>query len=50
MSQDGMVEVFGGSKTTVNSYLRQLEKMKLLYVYRLIKSYIYKLDDKLEEF
>ena len=34
MSQDGMVEVFGGSKTTVNSYLRQLEEMKLLYVYR----------------
>ena len=24
--------------------------IKLLYVYRLIKSYIYKLDDKLEEF
>ena len=34
MSQDGMVELFGGSKTTVNSYLRQLEEMKLLYVYR----------------
>ena len=34
MSQDGMVEIFGGSKTTVNSYLRQLEEMKLLYVYR----------------
>ena len=34
MSQDSMVEIFGGSKTTVNSYLRQLEEMKLLYVYR----------------
>ena len=34
MSQDGMIEIFGGSKITVNSYLRQLEKMKLLYVYR----------------
>ena len=34
MSQDGMVEIFGGSKRTVNDYLQQLEEMKLLYVYR----------------
>ena len=34
MSQDNMVEVFGGSKRTINDYLKQLEDMKLLYVYR----------------
>lgn len=34
MSQDNMIEVFGGSKRTINDYLKQLEDMKLLYVYR----------------
>lgn len=34
MSQDNMVEIFGGSKRTINDYLQQLEEMKLLYVYR----------------
>ena len=33
MSQDGMVEIFGGSKRTVNDYLQQLEEMKLLKKY-----------------
>lgn len=33
-SQDNMVESFGGGKSTVNDYLRQLEELKLLYVYR----------------
>ena len=34
MSQDGMVEIFGGSKRTINDYLQQLEEMQLLYVFR----------------
>ena len=34
MSQDTMVEIFGGSKRTINDYLQQLEEMKLLYVFR----------------
>lgn len=34
MSQDTMVEVFGGSKRTINDYLQQLEEMQLLYVFR----------------
>ena len=34
MSQDKMIEIFGGSKRTINDYLRQLEEMKLLYVFR----------------
>ena len=34
MSQDEMVSLWGASKRTVNDYLEQLEKMKLIYVYR----------------
>lgn len=34
MSQDSMVESFGGSKSTINDYFKQLEKLELLYVYR----------------
>ena len=34
MSQDAMIEVFGGSKRTINDYMQQLEEMKLLYIYR----------------
>lgn len=34
MSQDDMVASFGGSKSTINEYLRQLEKLQLIYVYR----------------
>lgn len=34
MSQDDMAALWGASKRTVNDYLEQLEKMKLIYVYR----------------
>lgn len=34
MSQDDMASLWGASKRTVNDYLEQLEKMKLIYVYR----------------
>lgn len=34
MSQDEMAAQWGSSKRTVNDYLEQLEKMKLIYVYR----------------
>lgn len=34
MSQDDMVELMSCSKRTINSYLEQLEKMELIYVYR----------------
>ncbi|RKI36303.1 hypothetical protein D7V86_25500 [bacterium D16-51] len=34
MPQDDMSELWGGSKRTVNDYLKQLENMKLIYVYR----------------
>ena len=34
MSQDDMASLWGVSKRTVNDYLEQLEKMKLIYVYR----------------
>lgn len=34
MSQDKMVEFFGGSKRTINDYLKLLEEIKLIYVYR----------------
>ena len=34
MSQDAMIEVFGGSKRTINDFMQQLEEMKLLYIYR----------------
>lgn len=34
MSQDEMVSLWGYGKETVNDYLDQLEKMKLIYVYR----------------
>lgn len=33
MSQDKMVECWGGSKRTVNDYLKQLSDMKLIYVH-----------------
>ena len=34
MSQECMIMFFGGSKSTLNEYIRQLEKLKLLYMYR----------------
>jgi hypothetical protein len=34
MSQDNMIKCFGGSKSTINDYLNQLENLQLLYVYR----------------
>lgn len=34
MPQDDMASLWGASKRTVNDYLEQLEKMKLIYVYR----------------
>lgn len=34
MSQDSMIMFFGGSKSTINDYIRQLEELKLLYMYR----------------
>lgn len=34
MSQDSMIMFFGGSKSTLNDYIRQLEELKLLYMYR----------------
>lgn len=34
MPQDEMVSLWGYGKETVNDYLEQLEKMKLIYVYR----------------
>lgn len=34
MSQDDMAVSWGASKRTINDYLEQLEKMKLIYVYR----------------
>lgn len=33
MSQDKMIEYWGGSKRTVNDYLKQLSDMKLIYVH-----------------
>lgn len=37
MSQDDMAASWGASKRTINDYLKQLEEMKLIYVYRHIK-------------
>ena len=34
MSQDDMAASWGASKRTINDYLKQLEKMQLIYVYR----------------
>lgn len=34
MSQDNMVNYWGGSKRTVNEYLKQLSDMKLIYIHR----------------
>lgn len=34
MPQDDMVALWGASKRTINDYLKQLENMKLIYVYR----------------
>ena len=34
MSQDDMAALWGASKRTINDYLEQLEKMRLIYVYR----------------
>lgn len=34
MSQDNMILLFGGSKSTLNDYICQLEELKLLYIYR----------------
>lgn len=34
MPQDDMAALWGASKRTVNDYLEQLEKMRLIYVYR----------------
>lgn len=34
MSQDEMISLWGYGKETVNDYLEQLEKMRLIYVYR----------------
>ncbi len=34
LSQDQMIDSYGGSKSTINSYLEELERVNLIYVYR----------------